>query len=355
MPEKQFPFVSRVIPAIIAWMIVWIFLGLAFSANAQSSNPLSSEDYLKKWKDEAVYQMAIHKIPASITLAQGILESGNGNSTLAAKSNNHFGIKCHGDWTGKTVKHDDDKRGECFRAYPDAAQSFEDHSVFLKKARYIQLFELEMTDYKGWAKGLKKCGYATNSKYAYLLIDLIERYDLTQYDEEGLKLIAERAAFATNSQQIDERQIALNPKKSLTLHGNRGLQISDNHIQYTLALAGDSYDDLARVLDMMPWQLYRYNEIDRIKDSPYQPAAGEVIYLQPKRNRGTKDWLQLKKDETLWEASQRSGVSVKSLIRKNRLSPKNPLPSGGKISLKWKVTETGQLPGWVRTLFGTSG
>ena len=275
----------RAIPAIIAWMIVWILLGLAFSANAQSLKPLSSEGYLEKWKDEAVYQMAIHKIPASITLAQGILESGNGNSTLAAKSNNHFGIKCHGDWTGKTVKHDDDERGECFRAYPDAAQSFEDHSVFLKNARYIPLFELEMTDYKGWAKGLKKCGY----------------------DEEGLKLIAEREAFATHSQQIDERQIALNPKKSVTLLGNRAMQISDNHIQYTLALAGDSYDDLARVLDMMPWQLYRYNEIDRIKDSPYQPAAGEGIYLQPKRNRGTEDWLQLKEGETCGKHPKEAG------------------------------------------------
>jgi hypothetical protein len=355
MREKQFPLMFRAMPAMVASMIVWIFLGLAFSANAQSAKPLSSEVYLEKWKDEAVYQMAIHKIPASITLAQGLLESGNGNSALAAKSNNHFGIKCHGDWTGKTVKHDDDKRGECFRAYPDAALSFEDHSVFLKRDGYIPLFDLEMTDYKGWARGLKKCGYATNSKYAYLLIDLIERYDLTQYDEEGLKLMAEREAFTTQSEQIEERQIALNPKKPMTMYGNRAMQISDNHIQYTLALVGDSYDDLAQVMDMMPWQLYRYNEIDRVEDSPYQPAAGEVIYLQPKRNRGTEYWLQLKEGETLWEASQRSGVSVKSLIRKNRLSPKNPIPSGGKISLKWKVTETGKLPGWVRTLFGPSG
>ena len=144
------------------------------------------EDYIKKYRDIAVEEMKRYHIPASITLAQGLLESGAGYGTLARKSNNHFGIKCGSDWRGKTVKHDDDARNECFRVYKDPKDSYRDHSKFLAgKQRYAFLFDLKITDYKGWARGLKKAGYATNPRYAHQLIDIIQRYNLDKYDKKG--------------------------------------------------------------------------------------------------------------------------------------------------------------------------
>ncbi|MGB0463196.1 MAG: glycoside hydrolase family 73 protein, partial [Flavobacteriales bacterium] len=124
------------------------------------------EAYIERWKDEAIRQMVEHRIPASITLAQGILESGSGKSELSRKSNNHFGIKCHKGWEGGRTYHDDDRKGECFRVYDDARDSYHDHSLFLKRDRYASLFDLRIDDYKGWAKGLKRCGYATSPTYA---------------------------------------------------------------------------------------------------------------------------------------------------------------------------------------------
>ena len=135
------------------------------------------------YREDAIREMERNSIPASITLAQGILESGDGNSPLARYANNHFGIKCHSDWTGKTFIQDDDKKNECFRKYKDPYESYKDHSDFLKKNRYAFLFELKITDYKGWAHGLKKAGYATNPKYPHLLIKIIEENNLAQYDK----------------------------------------------------------------------------------------------------------------------------------------------------------------------------
>lgn len=142
----------------------------------------TTEEYIELYRGTAVRQMRKYGIPASIILAQGILESSNGNSDLARYANNHFGIKCTSDWNGKTYYKDDDKPDECFRKYRDADASFRDHSEFLMRPRYAKLFELKTSNYKGWAKGLKKCGYATNPKYPELLINLIERYNLDQYD-----------------------------------------------------------------------------------------------------------------------------------------------------------------------------
>lgn len=158
-------------------LILFLFLGQhIFSQNS------SRIEYIERYKDEAIRQMEKYNIPASITLAQAILESGDGNSDLAVKSNNHFGIKCHSNWQGEKVFHDDDELGECFRAYSNVYQSFEDHSIFLLKERYSDLFKLDIEDYKSWAKGLKKAGYATNPAYAKQLIKIIEDNNLSQYD-----------------------------------------------------------------------------------------------------------------------------------------------------------------------------
>ena len=167
--------------------LIAIVTVLAFAAGAQAQRRNSRYvDYINKYSALAVQQMKEHKIPASITLAQGLLESGAGMSTLARKSNNHFGIKCGSNWNGRTVRHDDDARNECFRAYRNPRDSYEDHSAFLKRgARYAFLFKLKITDYKGWARGLKKAGYATDPSYANRLITIIEDYDLYKYDRKG--------------------------------------------------------------------------------------------------------------------------------------------------------------------------
>ena len=155
---------------------------LGLEAQNRQKNKLTL-DYIDKYKDIAMTEMVLNKIPASITLAQGILESGNGQSELATKGNNHFGIKCHSDWKGKKMYKDDDAPNECFRVYNDAAESYRDHSAFLKRDRYKDLYELKITDYKGWAKGLKKAGYATLPTYAAVLVNIIETYELYEYDK----------------------------------------------------------------------------------------------------------------------------------------------------------------------------
>ena len=161
-----------------------MFLALTLTANAQR---MTTEEYIAQYKDVAIKKMREYKIPASITLAQGILESGSGNSRLARKANNHFGIKCHKEWHGKKFYMDDDEKHECFRKYPKAADSYRDHSKFLtQRGRYTFLFQYDITDYKKWAYGLKKAGYATNPKYPRLLIKIIEKYHLDQCDKEEL-------------------------------------------------------------------------------------------------------------------------------------------------------------------------
>lgn len=351
----------QALSGLLAWMLLWMLLGLSGTIVAQPGEPNAPEIYISQWSGEAVYQMAVHGVPASITLAQGILESGSGRSDLAAKSNNHFGIKCHNNWSGSTVHHDDDRKGECFRSYEDPADSFEDHSEFLKKDRYAPLFELDPTDYKNWAKGLKKCGYATNPQYANLLIDLIERYDLSQYDAKGLALRDERTALI--DQKVQHQQIIEDTRnevsqtsasKSFEIRGHRAVQLSENGIRYTLAEAGDTYESLAEELDMMRWQFYRYNDVQKT-DGPQDLQPGEVVYLQPKKSRGRTTWMQMKPGESLWAASQRAGVQMDVLIRKNRLTETQPIPPDGRLSLKWRLTKEGRLPDWVRTLRGPDG
>ena len=172
-----------------------VFSLLAVAVFAQpGSKKITQSEYIEMYKDDAIREMHRSGVPASITLAQGILESGNGNSALARYANNHFGIKCHSDWKGETFIQDDDEKDECFRKYNHVLESYEDHSDFLKKKRYAFLFDLKITDYKGWANGLKKAGYATNPKYPKLLIDIIELNNLSQYDKAPKKSSPKKTA-----------------------------------------------------------------------------------------------------------------------------------------------------------------
>ena len=198
--------------------IVLFLLLFSFQLNAQN---ITRNEYITKYKDEAIYQMTKYKIPASITLAQGILESGDGNSELAKKSNNHFGIKCHSNWEGDRVYHNDDKKNECFRKYNQVKDSFDDHSEFLLKPRYAALFEYPLTDYKSWARGLKKAGYATNPNYAKLLIKIIKENDLDQFDLESNELINKYffSGFSLGwTDLISQSLLYKNDKKEFYLH-----------------------------------------------------------------------------------------------------------------------------------------
>lgn len=329
-----------------------LLLFLCFTSSsilALDDDKLTRSEYIDMWKEEAIYQMVLHKIPASITLAQGILESGDGNSELARKANNHFGIKCHSDWKGKRVYHDDDKKGECFRHYKDAHSSFEDHSEFLLKKRYESLFTLKITDYKGWAKGLKACGYATSSKYAGLLIKIIEENDLTRFDKIGQNHI-KKGTTPERSRYLEEEEVIAQkeekkPKKEngrknkggdngklddVSLVAGRAVKLSDNRIKYVIVKSGDNFEKLAEELDMMPWQLWKYNDLD--KNAVLQ--EGSLLYLQPKRRNAKTSYHTVSEGESLWDISHRYGVKIKQICKYNDISPNYTPKAGERLALR---------------------
>jgi hypothetical protein len=275
---------------------------------------LSKKEYVLQWKATAIQQMALHKIPASITLAQGILESGSGNSQLARVGNNHFGIKCHG-WEGKTMFMDDDEKGECFRVYASAEDSYKDHSQFLTvNKRYNALFELKSDDYKGWAKGLKEAGYATSKTYAEALISLVEELKLNEFDQNVLH---ESGLVVQNNAESEISHLTI---------------YSANKVKYIIAKKGDTYYRLSREFDMALWQLYRYNDFGTKKDVLEE---GDVVYLQPKKRRTTSKYIKTESELTPRELSQKYAVKLEPLMRRNEFSsPDQLLPVGEKVILR---------------------
>ena len=311
--------------------------------SARAEDSTSAEDYILTWKSEAVKQMNLYKIPASITLAQGILESGNGVSELAKKSNNHFGIKCHASWEGGRTYHDDDEKGECFRVYDHPRDSYEDHSKFLLRARYAELFDLDLEDYKGWAKGLKKCGYATNPKYANLLITLIERHDLNKLDSgEDLAEMKQ-----PNVEDVVDKPVVLDKTPSEYIGAQkqrRDVRTTDHGVQFIIARKGDTPKKLSKDLEMMAWQFLRYNEVTK----DYVFTAGEKVYLQPKKNYAAYSWHVVSKGESVWSISQKYGIKSAALLRKNNIKRGGDVRVGMKLSLKWSLTNEGGLPWYAK-------
>ena len=290
---------------IVKWsLLLAFFLPLGHVLQAQSRSK-QYEEYIKKYRDIAVEEMERYHIPASITLAQGLLESGAGQGTLARKSNNHFGIKCGGDWRGKSVKHDDDARDECFRVYKNAADSYRDHSKFLAgRPRYASLFKLDMTDYKGWAHGLKKAGYATNPRYAYQLIDIIERYDLYKYDKKGgLKWMKENP----------------NPHQPYLANG----------LVYVIGRSGDTWKSLSKEFDISKRKLRKYNDL--YKD--YVIQDGDILYLEKKNRKAQKGNIVhvLRHGESMYSISQKYGIRLKRLYKMNKMKPEDDSPAVGTI------------------------
>lgn len=293
-------------------------------------------EYIRKWSETAVEQMIASGVPASITLAQACLESANGTSTLARQANNHFGIKCRG-WSGPAFRHDDDLKDECFRSYDNAEESFSDHSDFLRyNDRYASLFDLDPTDYKGWARGLKKAGYATDPAYAEKLIKIIEDYRLYEYD-----VIKPRKGGTSVSLPPSPVTLEKVTKVDAPLHF-RPRSLGSVTIDYTfyekhglvyiVANGTEDYASLARQFNLFRRELLRFNDEKRDHIIP----AGEMIYLQPKRSQSTADLAKhvVEEGETLRGLSQRFGVKLKNLYKFNNMKPGREPAPGTIINLR---------------------
>lgn len=299
--------------------VVLALVCLLFSiqgASAQMKWNSAYQSYIDQYKDLAIEQMLRYNIPASITLAQGLFESAAGRSNLTRSGNNHFGIKCHG-WTGKRTYHDDDAAGECFRAYDNARQSYEDHSRFLAtQSRYARLFSLKRTDYRGWARGLKQCGYATNPQYASKLTQIIELYGLNKYDRATTydRFIAKHAS-----------------EESPGPDGVRYVIKAYNDNYYVIAKKGETFKSLGKELGISGRKLAKYNERDKRETLD----DGDVIYLKKKRNKAEQNFKNrphtVKAGESMYSIAQKYGIRLKSLYKKNRLSPDYNIRVGDKL------------------------
>ena len=291
---------------------------VSLAVQAQISWNQKYQQYVNQYKDIAIEQMKRWKIPASITLAQGLFESGAGRSTLASKGNNHFGIKCHG-WSGRTIYQDDDARGECFRAYKNAYDSFEDHSRFLASSkRYSRLFRLKITDYKGWARGLKECGYATNPQYASKLIEIIQLYKLYQYDSAKNY----DKYVARHTKDISYNGQPLHPIKIY----------NDNY--YMIARRGDTFRSIGQEINISYRKLARYNE----RDKNDVLEEGEIVWLKKKRSKAPKSEKgrlhYVRAGESMYSIAQLYGIRLKSLYKLNHLQPDYQIRVGDALKLR---------------------
>lgn len=305
-------------------IIVTLALLIQLPSFAQETASQAKTKYIEQYKLYAVVEMYRSGIPASITLAQGILESGSGNSLLAREANNHFGIKCHTNWTGETFYQDDDAKNECFRKYKSVEDSYIDHSNFLKtRQRYAFLFELDKTDYKGWAKGLKTAGYATNPKYADLLIKQIEDLGLHKYDlltpDDVKTLIEDEPMVVSTAPKIQNKE-----QKVAQFNG----------IKHIVANGGESPLSIAEQFKMLPNLIYKYNDIDIKAEFAFE--KGEKIYLQPKKRKGTAEKHIVGKTESLRDISQKYGVKLERLYKLNDINPNLEPAEGATITLRKK-------------------
>ena len=316
--------------------LLLLLLLIPLTLTAQRITP---EEYIQTYKDIAIREMKAHKIPASITLAQGLLESGAGNSALAREAKNHFGIKCHKGWEGDTYYMDDDEKNECFRKYDDVEQSFRDHSEFLcGRSRYSALFDLEITDYEGWAKGLKAAGYATNPKYAQLLIDRIKLYDLTQYDQIALGLLAESDVEPIDPEADEYFELAYSPKDKsifpladMTPEGR--FIYENNGVRFVYAKEGETPESMAKTFGIKFKRFCQYNCLKHPEEVVFH--SGDVVYLEKLRNKNWKaKKYTVQEGETLRDVALRFAVKPEKILRKNGLKEGEKLHKGQELWLR---------------------
>lgn len=320
---------------------------LIISAKSFSQNWKTDDQYIQKFAAYAVEEMEKYNIPASITLAQGLLETGGGQSKLAREGNNHFGIKCKNDWAGRTMSHTDDAPNECFRVYDNPKQSYEDHSKFLAYRPYYKaLFELDPKDYKAWAFGLKKAGYATESRYAYILISKIEKYHLDEFDKTNskevlhtlLKMYPDLRSDKIFMAQLEQSQANTAPatvkvpyepvsyakqqqnvEKIKTNAELLNAILVKNHPnggrKFFIAPADTDIDFLSKKFAVSSHKIMKWNEL-----SSTSITKNSIIFLEPKASSGNMETYRAKVGETMYEISQKFGMKLSKLYSKNRMS-----------------------------------
>jgi LysM repeat protein len=319
------------------------------------------ESYINSYKELAIAEMLRTGVPASITLAQGILETAGGQSDLAAVANNHFGIKCKSEWTGETMLHDDDAKNECFRKYPSVEESYKDHSDFLRlRPMYAFLFKLDPTDFEGWAKGLKKAGYATNATYAQQLIKLIVENNLQSYSliamqrKEGgddLFLTAAAAQKSPETHVIEEEVIALNKNiaagavakdskgssRSATYPLHSIFNINEAKVIYVEA--GTSLLAIANNYSVGLKKLLEFNDLEQTDIL----SSDQLVYLEKKSKKGTKEIHIVEKNESIRDIAQEEGIQLSSILEYNGLQKGMQPAPGEKIYLKFPAPYSPKL------------
>jgi len=318
------------------FLFLSIFIISILSANSQ--NKMSRRDYINTFKELAVKEMHRSGIPASITIAQGCLESENGNSDLSQRSNNHFGIKCKSDWKGGREYKDDDEKNECFRKYRTVYDSYIDHTDYLMQTpRYAYLFKISHKDYNAWANGLRAAGYATDPNYAARLIKIIEDEGLQSLDNIPPEGLSDQDIFAregkTHSSETKReknresfKNISINPFGSREIKSKNGLDI-------IYVKVGDTYESISNELGMKAWEIHQYNDLK--KNAP-QPQANTFLYIERKRCRALKEneFHTVKPTETMHDISQEFGITLNSLYFKNRMKKGTEPRAGSKLYLR---------------------
>ena len=324
----------------IRFTIVYIIFATLASITSTTLARQTREEYIERYKSIAVAHMERYGIPASITMAQGILESDAGNSALSISSNNHFGIKCKKNWTGRKVYHDDDAKGECFRAYPSVEESYQDHAEFLDSSpRYDSLFSYPSNDYRSWARGLKAAGYATAPDYAERLVAIIEKYNLHLLDQQdgdavyssGKNAKQNAEYFALQSNIIRQEAVGIDPFRiSSSVH--KGYNVyRTNNTYYVVAKKDDTYATLGKTFAISERMLRRFNDAtktDTLKEN-------DIVYIERNKERWMGDALlhEVRKDEDLHSLSQSFGIRKNRLARLNRLR-NNALQEGQTIRIR---------------------
>ena len=308
--------------------LIYVVTATILSSNLFAQR-ISPDEYINTYREIAIAEMKRSGIPASVTLAQGILETECGNSDLVKKSNNHFGIKCKSTWTGESVKHTDDAPNECFRKYNNPADSYKDHSDYLKTSpRYATLFELDPSDYKGWAYGLKKAGYATNPKYPQIVISNIEKYNLQQYDN---LTVQDFDNIAINKIITNQKPVEQNIVVDITaIENSIKLKNKINGLKALMAPKGASLLVIASKANIDLGKLLEYNDLSTdglLNDE-------QVIYLEKKLKQGNRDFYIALQKETLYDISQNNAVQLKNLLQFNNMNENQTVQKGTKIKLR---------------------
>lgn len=308
------------------YLLITLLLSVTIS-DVYTQNKSDREAYILKYKDLAVEEMNKYHIPASIILSQALLESNNGNSKLSRKANNHFGIKAYKDWNGKTVKMRDDRRGERFRKYSSVKDSYRDHSLFLKnRERYSFLFNYNITDYKSWAYGLTSAGYATNKRYARLLIKIIEDNNLSDLDKLYKYDISSKKPKKKKKSNISDEDF-----ESISLIPAKREVFKNNKVKYIIARADDTFKSIAKEYKIYKWELLKFNDLKKSR----KIIKGEKIYIQNKRRHSSKKKFHIaRENETMYSISQEYGIKLKHLLKINNMKKSDSLKPGKKVLLR---------------------